>query len=47
MASFFILAKNVNTVRTPTEMKQNLLHWNFFVKIFLSPVKLLNISLDE
>ena len=51
---FFILpevsytSKNFNTARTPTELKQNLLHWFFFfVKIFVSFVKLLNINLDK
>ena len=32
---FFILTKNLNTVHTPTEMKQNLLHL-FFGTIALS-----------
>ena len=40
--------KNFSIARTPTEMKQNLLYWLFFFeKIFVSSVKLLNISLDE
>ena len=31
---FLILTKNLNTTRTPSEMKQNLLHF-FLVKIFV------------
>ena len=44
---FFILTKNLNTAHTPTtEMKQNLLHCTYSIKIFISFTKSLNISLD-
>ena len=43
----FILTQNLNTVRTATEMKQNLLHWILPHQDFNSFIKLLNISLDE
>ena len=36
---FFTPTKNFYTVLTPTEMKQNLLRWIFFSKIFVSFVK--------
>ena len=38
------LTKNLHTACTPTELKQNLLHWPFFLASF---VKLLDIKLDE
>ena len=44
---FLIQTKNVNTACTPIEIKQNLLHQIFFVKILVSFAKLLNTSLDE
>ena len=43
----FFYTKNLNTVQTPIEMKENLLHQVFFVKILISFVKLLNTSLHE
>ena len=42
-----MLTENLNTVRTRTGMKQNLLHCFFLVKNFVSFVKLLNINQDE
>ena len=36
---FFILTKTFCTVHTPTKMKQNLLHWSLFVKIFINFLK--------
>ena len=32
---FFILTKTLNAAQTHTEMKQNLLHRFFFIKIFI------------
>ena len=43
----YILTKNLNTTRTPNEMKQNLFHWIFFTKTFVSLIKLLNTSVDQ
>ena len=40
---FFIPTQVLHTACTPTELKQNLLHWPFFASF----VKLLNIRLDE
>ena len=47
MPEVLVLTKNLDSAPTPTEIKQNLLQWIFLVKIFVSFVKFLNVSLDE
>ena len=46
-AQFFTFTKNLHTACTPTEIKQKLLHQFFFVKIFVTFVRLVNITIAE
>ena len=45
--NFFIVTKSPNTVRAPTEMKQNLLYWIDTGFLLILSLKLLNINWDK